>query len=721
MHAQDEMTPTELFFDIDADELDLFLQDANDLLQTMESGILRLEQGTATDIETLNAIFRAAHTFKALGGAIGHHSMAELTHTLETLFDEMREGQVALTPELIDELLNTVDILGALRDEVVTREASGVDVDACLARIRVLSQGKDGSNGGAPVEVADGPSLDAAAAARAAELIAAGQALVRVQAVVSEDCQIPAPRLMQGIMALLEVGTILVQSPTDDDLLNNEQDGHLWAVLATEATLEQVSEFLADVPDLGGIQVTPFEAGAGVTETRAAPKGAEQPTRDERSKVTVQPAADPATPSTEQKAQAVQKATKNASNVDTTIRISVERLDTLMNLIGELITDRTRLEQIEGVIRQQDAEGQGRNGVVGDLDETTAHLSRVVDLLQDEIMRARMLPLATLFQKFPRLVRDVSRSTGKQVDLVIEGENTELDRSIIEVIGDPLIHLLRNAVDHGIEDAATRAAAGKPEVGTVKLTAAHEEGQIVITVSDDGAGINVARVKESALEKGLITADEARTMSEEEAINLIFRPTLSTAEEVTEVSGRGMGMDVVLNSVQHLSGSVVVDSVLGEGSTVRITLPLTLAIVQTMLVGLGDDVYAVPLTSIVESLYERDVQISTIKGSPVIRWRNETLPILDMNAFYDNPRRAAAPDNSRRAIITVTWGKLRAGLLVDRIIGKQEIVIKSLGALFGQAAGLSGCTILGDGRIALIVDVPGLINAAIQAKRQEAK
>jgi two-component system chemotaxis sensor kinase CheA len=266
-----------------------------------------------------------------------------------------------------------------------------------------------------------------------------------------------------------------------------------------------------------------------------------------------------------------------------------------------------------------------------------------------------------------------------------------------------------------------RLAAGKPAVGTVRLSAAHEEGQIVITVSDDGAGIDSARVKQSAIDKGLITADEARSMSEEEAINLIFRPTLSTAEQVTEVSGRGMGMDVVLTSVQRLSGSVVVDSALGEGSTVRITLPLTLAIVQTMLVGLGDDVYAVPLTSIIESLYERDVAISTIKGSPVIRWRNETLPILDMNAFYVNPRRAPAPGNSRRAIITVTWGKLRAGLLVDRIIGKQEIVIKSLGALFGQAAGLSGCTILGDGRIALIVDVPGLINAAIQAKRQEAK
>jgi len=715
MDAKDEMTPTQLFFDIDADELDLFLQDANDLLQTMESGILRLEQGTDTDIETLNAIFRSAHTFKALGGAIGHHGMAELTHTLETLFDEMRENKIALTPGLIDELLNTVDILGALRDEVVTRAPSGVDVAACLDRIRELSQGDAGSNGDGPV-TEDAPGLDAEGAARAAERVAEGQALYLARAAVDEGCAMSAPRLMQGIMALLEVGTVLAQEPTDDDLLNDNQNGTLWAIVATKAGADQVREFLADVPDLGGITVEPFAVDGA--STPAASPAAET--------VVAKAASVPAvTASAAQKAekqvQTVKKATSNASNVDTTIRISVERLDTLMNLIGELITDRTRLEQIQGVIRQQDQAGHGRNGVVNDLDEMAAHLSRVVDLLQDEIMRARMLPLATLFQKFPRLVRDVSRSTGKQVDLVVEGEHTELDRSIIEVIGDPLIHLLRNAVDHGIEDAETRVAAGKPAVGTVRLTASHEEGQVVIAVSDDGAGIDAEKVKRSAVDKGLITAEEARTLSEEEAINLIFRPTLSTANEVTEVSGRGMGMDVVLTSVQRLSGSVVVDSTLGEGSTVRITLPLTLAIVQTMLVGLGDDVYAVPLTSIIESLYERDVAVSTIKGSPVIRWRNETLPILDMNAFYVNPRRAAAPDNSRRAIITVTWGKLRAGLLVDRIMGKQEIVIKSLGALFGQAAGLSGCTILGDGRIALIVDVPGLINAAIQAKRQEAK
>jgi two-component system chemotaxis sensor kinase CheA len=332
-----------------------------------------------------------------------------------------------------------------------------------------------------------------------------------------------------------------------------------------------------------------------------------------------------------------------------------------------------------------------------------------------------MLPIARLFNRFPRLVRDVARAAGKQVELVIRGEDTELDRSIIEVMGDPLMHLLRNAVDHGIESPQERVAAGKPPTGTVRLTAAHMEGNIVITVQDDGPGIDPAQIRQAAVSRGLLSEEEVAQLDDDEAIDLIFQPNLSTAEEVTEVSGRGVGMDVVRTSVEQISGSVMIDSQIGRGTTFRLTLPLTLAIVQTMLVGLQDDVYAIPLTGIMDTLYLADTTVSTVKGSPTIRWRDAVLPILYLRQFFSHLDLAAAPSNgARQTVVTVAWGKLRLGLVVDKIIGKQEIVVKSFNPIIGKAPGLSGCTILGDGRVALIIDIPSLINAAMQARRQEA-
>jgi two-component system chemotaxis sensor kinase CheA len=344
-----------------------------------------------------------------------------------------------------------------------------------------------------------------------------------------------------------------------------------------------------------------------------------------------------------------------------------------------------------------------------------------VDQLQEEVMQARMLPIARLFGKFPRLVRDLARAAGKQVNLVIEGEATELDRSIIEVIGDPLIHLIRNAVDHGIESPQERMAAGKPPTGTVWLSAAHEEGHIVISVKDNGRGITPERIRRAAVRQNILSEDEATQLDDEAAISLIFQPNLSTAERVTDVSGRGVGLDVVRTNVKQLSGSVVVESEVGHGTTFRITLPLTLAIVQAMLISVGDDSYAIPLTGIVESLYLSDVAVSSVKGKPVVRWRDRVLPLLHLREFFATPHLSSSPLNhDKQAIVIVSWGKLQVGLIVDDLIGKQEIVVKSLSPLLGNVPGISGCTILGDGRIALIIDISGLVSACLQAQRQEA-
>jgi two-component system chemotaxis sensor kinase CheA len=665
-----------LAFEIEADEVEIFLQDVNEHLQAMEAGILRLEQckGQMTDLDTINAVFRAAHTLKATAATVGHHEMAELTHAVETLFDGMREGKFSLTSAAADDLLITVDVLRALRDEVISLQPSDVDAAAVLRLLRNLT--KDGAGGEKLPHGARGidHSLTPEQTIQAQDYANLdGYTVLKVKVTARTAAFAPAARLMQAVLALGEVGHVIVHHPSQIELANDQHDGHLWLVLATQAGSDAVEEILRDISDLDTFQVQPFAI--------------------------------------DEPPQATAKQAPTNQAEEKTVRISVERLDSLMNLVGELVTDRTRLLQIEDTLQAQN----GKGGVSSALGEMTTHLSRVVDQLQAEVMQARMLPIAQIFCKLPRLVRDVARAAEKQVELVIEGESTELDRSIIEAIGDPLMHLLRNAVDHGIESPQERVAAGKAPTGTVRLTAEHREGHIIISVQDDGRGIDPAQVRRTAIERGLLSEDEAAQLDDDRAAALIFQPNLSTAEQVTGTSGRGVGLDVVQTNVKQLGGTVMVESEAGRGATFRITLPLTLAILQTMLVALGEDVYAIPLTSIIESLYLADVTVSSMQRKPIIQWREQVLPLLHLRQVFTHPRLAPAPANSAgQAIVTVAWGKLRVGLIVDKLISQQEIVVKSFSPILGNIPGLSGCTILGDGNIALIVDIPSLINAAAQ-------
>ena len=673
-----------LTFEIEADELELFIQDVNEHLQVMETGILHLEQssggeGTA-DPETLNAVFRAAHTLKAIAATVGHHEMAELTHAVETLFDRIRENTFTLTPAVADELLGTVDILKALRDEVVSQQPSDTDTAAALSLLRLLTENGAGSKKSSPAqEKLKGDisrPLTPEQATQVQDYVRQGHNILKVRVAASASAFAPAARLMQAVLALADVGHVIVHHPLQADLINERHDGRLWLILATHADSDAVDLILRGITNLEQVQVQPYTVDAPPRPAAQAP-------------------------------------TNQAE--DKTVRISVERLDSLMNLVGELVTDRTRLVQVRDTLHAQ----YGNGVAISALGEMTTHFERVVDQLQGEVMQARMLPIAQLFQKFPRLVRDVARSAGKQVELITEGESTELDRSIIEAIGDPLMHLLRNAVDHGIESLQARMAAGKAPTGTVRLAAAREQGHIVITVQDDGQGIDPTEVRRAAVRRGLLSKDEVAQLDDDQAMSLIFRPNLSTAERVTGTSGRGVGMDVVYTNIKRLNGSVLVESEVGRGTTFRITLPLTLAIVQAMLVALGDDVYAIPLTSIIESLYLSDVAVSSIKGSPIIQWRDQALPLLHLRRVFDHPRLAAASTNgAKQAVVTVAWGKLRVGLIVDQLIGKQEIVVKSFSPILGSVPGLSGCTILGDGSIALIVDIPSLISAATQTQQR---
>lgn len=395
---------------------------------------------------------------------------------------------------------------------------------------------------------------------------------------------------------------------------------------------------------------------------------------------------------------------------DKMVRISVERLDTLMDLVGELVTDRTRLAQLAASLREHVDTTERLSA----LSEVTAHLGRVVGQLQAEVFHARMLPIARLFDTFPRLVRDSARAAGKQVEVQIIGASTELDRSMIEGLHDALIHLVRNAIDHGIERAEERAAAGKPGYGKLQLAAAHEQGQMLITVSDDGRGIDPRRIARAAIARDMLTEGEADLLDDAALIDMIFLPRLSTAIHVTELSGRGIGMDVVRSRVERLTGTIAVTSQIGQGTTFRITLPLTLTIVPTMLVALGASIFALPLTSIIDLWAFRDQRIDTIKGNPTIQCQNTNVPLLDMRQLFAHPQIIAAPRSPNPAIVTIGWGKLRAGLVVDQIIGQQEVVVKLLSPLVGSVPGISGSATLGDGRIALIVDIPALLKRALQ-------
>ena len=668
----------QLSFEIAADELDMFLQDVNDCLDTMEASILRLEQ--KHDPEILNAAFRAAHSLKALGGAIGHRAMAELTHTVESLFDDMREGKLEPTQTVADELLKVVDALKLLRNEVIDNQPGNVNVKRLIKRLQSLKE--NDSRQEAAADAQEQPlQLTVEQSGKIAMAIEAGQTLLHIDIKTKEETFASAARLYQAGLVAMKLGDLLLQWPALPEL--GENDTRLQLVLATETAVPDLQIQLGAVQDIDSVQIRPYSS---LSRIEPSPKS-----------------------------------TPVASNVngaqpahDKMVRISVERLDSLMNLVGELVTGRTRLLQIENILNtryQQDNE-------IDALSEMIPQFSHVIDQLQEEVMRARMVPIANLFNKFPRLVRDVARRTDKQVDLHIEGEGTELDRAVVELIHDPIVHILRNAVGHGLETAVEREAAGKPATGTIQLSAEAVEGQIVLTITDDGRGIDPDRIRKKAISRQIVSEEDAQQLSDAEIVDLIFLPNMTTADKVTEISGRGVGLDVVRSNIETLGGSVFATSQPGEGTTFQLTLPLTLALVQTMLVTIHGTMYALPVLGINAAMYMADADLTTVKGKLAIHWAEDVIPVLDLRELFA-PAQVAVNNTSRQKprIVIVSWGKIRMGLIVDQIIGQQEIVVKSLSPLLGRVAGLSGATILGDGRIALIVDIPGLVNLALYERR----
>jgi len=682
---------------IDQEELKVFLQEAEEQLQLLDEDIIRLEK-EADNVDLLQEIFRAAHTLKGSSGMLGFRNMAELTHHMEDALDKVRKGALAVTPELVDALLGSLDGLKDLMGHLGAGAEGDVDISVPVAALRAIADpGSAGGGGAQPAAAIEAVvAADAAAMEQIDAVLASGAACLVVRATFVPDTAWSAVRAFQIVTELSSRGEVVASLPTLDDIQAEKIGTTLQAVIVTAQPADEVRAAVAAVDDVQSVAVEAWDASKATPHEERRHAASGKLAEDQRV-IDLGPAA-----RGKSEREQLEAASQKIETLQT-VRIDVDRLDALMNLVGELVIDRTRVAQITKALQSR----YRGDEAVQSLEQIAAHVGKMVEDLHQGMLQARMLPIGTLFSKFPRLVRDVARSTGKQVEFFTEGEDTEIDRAVIEKIKDPLIHLLRNAVDHGIELPDARRAAGKPETGTVKLTASHDQGRIVIRLEDDGKGIDARGVRESAVRKGIVTREAADRMSEQEAVELIFASGLSTAAKTTDISGRGVGMDVVRKSIEALNGVAIVDTRAGRGSTFTLELPLTLATFRGLLVQSVNEVYAIPLSYVQETGRLDPELVQTIVDKEVVNLRGTIMPLFRLSVIS-----ADAVRSSEDFMVVVRVGDRPTALAVDRLMDQQEVVVKSLGRTIGRAKGVAGASILGDGEVALILDVATLMKAA---------
>ena len=681
---------------MDNQYMDMFLDESHEHLQSLNEGLLRLEENME-EISVVNDIFRNAHTLKGMSATMGFAKIAELTHEMEDVLDLVRKEQLKLNEDIMDTLFKCLDSLEQMVDSVGNGEAEDVvDVSDLVAKLSSISKGTPPpaaapAAGGAAAAPAAGDASGGAGGDLGIDDIDldvmkkakdAGMNVFHVKVTLMESCVLKAARSVMVMHALDEIGDVIKSVPPAEDLEQEKFERSFDIVVATASDAEAVTnavDTVSEIEDIGVEELDPDAlakpaepAPAAPAAAAAAPKKAAAPAKKEGAKA--------AAPKKQHQSQSV--------------RVDIEKLDTLMNLMGELVINKVRLEQI------------GQTHRMSDLMETLEQMDRVTGDLQNIVMKVRMVPVSAVFNRFPRMVRDVSKELGKEINLTIEGEETELDRTVIDEIGDPIMHLLRNSLDHGVESPDAREAKGKPRVGEVGLIARHEGNNVVIMITDDGAGIDASKIRRKAVEKGMITQDEADRLDDADAVRLIFLPGFSTAEQITDISGRGVGMDVVRSKIEALSGHVDVETHIDEGSIFKIKLPLTLAIIQAMLVRVQEEMYAIPLTSIDSTVNIEPTDIQTIQNKEVIVLRGEIIPIVRMEEALQVPH---VKDSEELFVVVVHAGEAKAGIVVDNLIGQQEIVIKTLGNLFAGLKLFGGATVLGDGRVALILDVATMI------------
>lgn len=686
--------------------LEIFIDETKEHLQNLNTQILDLEQ-SPDDMDTVNEIFRAAHSLKGMAGTMGYKRMQTLTHDMENVFSKVRDGALKVNSSIIDTIFQCLDALEEYLDNIQSSADEGTNDNENI--IKALNSFLNGENAEPKAEEKKAPAPKAESTEAPAPAgegspddkwkninfsdeqihvmgTAKGKGLnvVGVTVFVQESCILKAARAFLVFKTLEELGEVIISVPSAQDIEDERFELDFSMIIITEKTVDDVINACKGVSEIAKVSGGAVDVPAIVEE--------------EKENETELQVADNKTPQAENAGNTKAPAEKKKPVVNRTVRVDIEKLDVLMNLVSELIIAKNSL------VSAATSTGSATN----EINEHIEYLENVTTNLHESVMKVRMVPIESVVNKFPRMIRDLQKKLGKKMELYMSGEETELDRTVVDEIGDPIMHLLRNSADHGIEsDVNLRIQRGKPEAGSIYLDAYQDGNNVVIEVKDDGNGIDVNAVRNKAIERGTITPEQADAMTDQEIINLLFLPSFSTAKVVSDISGRGVGLDVVKSKIESLSGEVEVKSTLGVGSTWTIRLPLTLAIIQTLMVVVGGEKYAIPLSNIqtIESI--RPDEVSTVQTKEVITLRGSIIPLIRLNEVLGCE--STKDPNEELVVVIVKKGDKMAGLVIDTLTGQQEIVIKSLGKYINKSKLISGATILGNGEVALIIDPNALI------------
>lgn len=649
---------------------EMYAVESAEHLQSMNEALLQLEKDPENS-ETINVMFRAAHTLKGMSATMGYVNIKELTHNMESLMDRVRKNELKLEKYAIDILFECLDMLEKMVE--TPEDSSGLDISLLIDKISVLSNEYSEAVLLNTRQVAGEDTMqeamrknnlhsDNTSSENFHEISDNGYNIFEITITLHESCMLKSARSTVVMRNISELGEIIETIPPVKDLEDEKFGREFKVIVSTKEDINKLEDAAKKVSEIVKVEVKPHSGKkmkTGFEDKSSADEG-----------------------------------TKTAIKSVQSVRVSIERLDSLMNLVGELIINKIRLMQLANVYK------------LNALEETLASLNRLTNDLQEEIMASRMVPIDQIFNRFPRMIRDLAKKQEKEIELVMEGGNIELDRTVLDEIGDPLVHILRNCVDHGIESPHVREQNGKNPKGMIKLTAKRERNHVVIEAVDDGKGMNPQKMRETAVKKGIMTREDASKLSDNEAINLSFMPGFSTAEKVTDISGRGVGMDVVRTKIGAMGGSIKLESVMGKGTTIRLKLPLTVAIIHSLMVKVGMDIYAIPITNVIRDLSIKKEEIKTIKGEEVILIRGEVLPLVRLHELFD----IKGKESEELLVVVVERGGNNIGLVVDEVIGQQEVIIKNLDNNFLKGVkGFAGATILGDGNVALILDVVTLL------------
>jgi two-component system chemotaxis sensor kinase CheA len=676
--------------------LGVFLDEAREHLQNLNDKLMTLEQN-ADDPELINSIFRSAHTLKGSSGQMGFQNMMELTHIMENVFDALRHQSIKVSSEMIDVLFEGLDHLEAMADSIEQNGSDVREVSGTLKKLQALTSDAASDNGApSSVQRVTATTASEPVNTKAMELTdyekefvfqAQSQNLHVFETVVNlnKDCVLKAARALMISNALEESGTIIGTRPSTEEIEKEAFDQQLVFLIVTEAGNQEIQNKINQISEIADVVVSPIdqlEENPPVVQRHQAqdigPKKQDQKKSEPKKTVVAHPAV----------------------TVAKTIRVNLDRIDQLLNLFEELIIDRGRLEKIASDIDNTD------------LKDTVGTIKRISNQLQETILNLRMEPIEQVFNRFPRMVRNLSKELNKKVNFVINGAETELDRTVIEELGDPLMHMIRNSMDHGIETPEVRKAKGKDPEGTLTLSAYYSGNHVIVEIVDDGAGINKEKVLAKAIEKNVVAKDAAQKLTDKDIYHLLFASGFSTADKISDISGRGVGLDVVESKIHSLSGSVEVDSERDKGSKFTVRLPLTLSIINALLVQCSEEIYAIPITSIAETALRRHIEVMTIHNRNVMQYHGQVVPIINLSDYLSV---AATVEDSNEeneqgsSVVIIHHGDKNVALIADRLLGYQDIVVKPLGHYLRNVPGFAGATILGDGKVALIIDCQAII------------